>query len=188
MSLMQKSLPKIVVSEVCQQILFDENQFRAEFFNLSTNDILDQNILCHGGWGGQCAVLCTVRCLATSLFSNYQMPVAIPFAPPPFSPHRQLPSPHLIVTTTKNVFQFSSVTQSCPTLCNPMNCSTPGLPVRYQLPEFSQTHVHRVGDAIQPSHPLSSPSPPAPNPSQHQSLFQCVNSSLEVAKLLEFQL
>ena len=60
--------------------------------------------------------------------------------------------------------QFSSVTQSCPTLCDPMNHSTPGLPVHHQLPEFTQTHVHRVGDAIQPSHPLSSPSPPAPNP------------------------
>ena len=68
--------------------------------------------------------------------------------------------------------QFSSVTQSCPTLCDPMNCSTPGLPVHRHLPEFTQTHVHRVGDAIQPSHPLSSPSPPDPNPSQHQSLFQ----------------
>ena len=68
--------------------------------------------------------------------------------------------------------QFSSVTQSCLTLCNPMNCSTPGLPVHHQLLEFTQTHVHRVGDAIQPSHSLSSPSPPAPNPSQHQSLFQ----------------
>ena len=68
--------------------------------------------------------------------------------------------------------QFSSVAQSCPTLCNPMNCSMPGLPVHHQLPEFTQTHVHRVSDAIQPSHPLLSPSPPAPNPSQHQSLFQ----------------
>ena len=84
--------------------------------------------------------------------------------------------------------QFSSVAQSCPTLCNPMNCSTPGLPVHHQLPEFTQTHVHRVGDAIQPSHPLSSPSPPAPTPSQHQSLFQWVNSSHEVAKVLDFQL
>ena len=80
--------------------------------------------------------------------------------------------------------QFSSVTQSCPTLCNPMNCSTPGLPVHHQLPEFSQTHIHWVGDAIQPSHPLLSPSPPAPNPSQHQSLFQWVNSSHEVAKVI----
>ena len=68
--------------------------------------------------------------------------------------------------------QFSSVTQSCPTLCEPMNRSTPGLPVHHQLPEFIQTHVHRVSDAIQPSYPLSSPSPPVPNPSQHQGLFQ----------------
>ena len=82
--------------------------------------------------------------------------------------------------------QFSSVTQSCPTLGNPMNCSTPGLQVPHQLPEFTQTHVHRVGDATQPSHPLSSPSPPAPNPSQHQSLFQWVNSSHEVAKVWSF--
>ena len=84
--------------------------------------------------------------------------------------------------------QFISVTQSCLTVCNPMNHSTPGLPVHPQLPEFTQTHVHRVNDAIQPSHPLSSPSPPAPNPSQHQSLFQWVSSSHEVAKVLEFQL
>ena len=68
--------------------------------------------------------------------------------------------------------QFSSVTQSYSTLCDPMNRSTPGLPIHHQLPEFTQTHVHRVSDAIQPSHPLSSPSPPAPNPSQHQSFFQ----------------
>ena len=65
--------------------------------------------------------------------------------------------------------QFSSVAQSCPTLCNPMNSSTPGLPVHLQLPEFIQTHIHRVSDAIQPSHPLSSPSPPSPNPCQHCS-------------------
>ena len=81
--------------------------------------------------------------------------------------------------------QFSSVAQSCPTLCDPMNHSTPGLPVHHQLLEFTQTHVHQVSDAIQPSDPLSSPSPPAPNPSQHQSLFQWVNSSHEVAKSLE---
>ena len=68
--------------------------------------------------------------------------------------------------------QFNSVAQSCPALCDPMNHSTPGLPVHHQLPEFTQTHVHRVGDAIQPSHPLLFPSPPASNPSQHQSLFQ----------------
>ena len=84
--------------------------------------------------------------------------------------------------------QFSSVTQPCPTLCDPMNHNMPGLPVHHQLQEFTQTHVHWVGDAIQPSHPLSSPSLPAPNPSQHQGLFPWVNSSHEVAKVLEFQL
>ena len=84
--------------------------------------------------------------------------------------------------------QIRSVAQLCPTLCHPMNRSMPGLPVHHQLPEFTQTHVHRVSDAIQLSHPLLSPSPPAPNPSQHQSLFQWVNSSHEVAKVLEFQL
>ena len=84
--------------------------------------------------------------------------------------------------------QNRSVAQLCPTLCDLMNCSMPGLPVHHQLPEFTQTHVHWVSDAIQPSHPLSSPSPLAPNPSQHQSLFQWVNSSHEVAKVLEFQL
>ena len=81
-------------------------------------------------------------------------------------------------------FQNNSV----PTFCDPMNCSMPGLPVHHQLPEFTQTHVHRVGDAIQTSHPLSSPSPPAPNPSRHQGLFQSVNSSHEVAKYWSFSL
>ena len=84
--------------------------------------------------------------------------------------------------------QFSSVTQSCPTLCNPMNRSTTGLPVHHKLPEFTKTHIHWVSDAIQSSHPLSSTSPPAPNPSQHPSLIQWVNSLHEVAKALEFQL
>ena len=82
--------------------------------------------------------------------------------------------------------QFSSVAQLCPTLCDPMNCSTPGLPVHRQLPEFTQTHVHWVSDAVQPSHPLSSPSPPAFILSQHQGLFQWVSSSYQVAKVLEF--
>ena len=82
----------------------------------------------------------------------------------------------------------SDQSQLCPTLCDPMNRSMPGLPVHHQLLEFTQTHVYRVSDAIQPSHPLSSPSPLAPNPSQHQSLFQWVNSLHEVAKVLEFQL
>ena len=85
------------------------------------------------------------------------------------------------------IIQFSSVTQSCPALWDHMNCSTPGLPVHHQLPESTQTHVHWVGDAIQPSHPLSSPSP-ALNLSQHQGLFQWVSSSHQVAKVLESQL
>ena len=84
--------------------------------------------------------------------------------------------------------QFSSVTQSCPTLHDPMNYSTPGLPVHYQLLEFTQTHVHRVCDSTQLSHPLSSPSPPTSNLSQHQGLFQWVRSLHQVAKVLEFQL
>ena len=84
--------------------------------------------------------------------------------------------------------QFSSVAQLCLTLCEPMNHSMPGLPVHHQFPEFTQTNVHQASDAIQPSHPLSSPSPPALNPSHHQGLFRWVNSSHEVAKVLEFQL
>ena len=83
---------------------------------------------------------------------------------------------------------FNSVAQSFPTLCNPMDCSTPGFPVHHQLQEFTQTHVHWVGDAIQPSHPLLAPFPPAFNLSQHRGLFQWVSSSHHVAKVLEFQL
>ena len=83
--------------------------------------------------------------------------------------------------------QFSSVAQSCPTLCDPMDCSTPGLPVHHHVPEFTQTHVHRVRDAIQPSHPRLSPSP-AFNLSQHEGLLQWVSSSHQVSKVLEFQL
>ena len=83
--------------------------------------------------------------------------------------------------------QFSSVTQSCPTLCNPMDCSTPGFPVYHQLPELAQTHVHWVSDAVQPFHPLSSPFPPTFKLPQHQGLFQWVISLHQVAKVLEFQ-
>ena len=104
--------------------------------------------------------------------------------------------PHSLAVQTlasgSSSVQFSSVqfsvTQLCPTLCDPMDCSTPGLPVYHQLPESTQTHVHWVGDAIQPSHPLLSPSPPALNLSQHQGLFKWVSSSHQVAKVLEFQL
>ena len=83
--------------------------------------------------------------------------------------------------------QLCSVAHSCPTLCDPMNRSTPGFPVHHQFPEFTQTQVYRVSDAIQPSHPLLSPSSSAPNPSQHQGLFQWINSSHDGAKVLEFQ-
>ena len=86
------------------------------------------------------------------------------------------------------LIQFSSDTQLCLTLCDPMGCSMPGFPVHHQLPRLAQTHIHRVGDAIQPSHPLSSPSAPAFNLSQHQGLFQRVGSSHHVVKVLEFQL
>ena len=89
---------------------------------------------------------------------------------------------------TTLIIQFSSVAQSCLTLCNPMNRNTSGLPVHHQLPQVTQTHVHWVGDAIQPSHLLSSPSSSALNFSQHQGLFQWVSSSHHVAKVLEFQL
>ena len=84
--------------------------------------------------------------------------------------------------------QFNSVAQTCPTLCDTMDCSLPGFPVHHQLPELAQTHVHQVGDAILPSHPLLSPFPPAFNLSQHQGLFQRVSSLHQVAKVLEFQL
>ena len=94
-------------------------------------------------------------------------------------------------TWTLSSFRYSvrlgSVPQSCPTLCNPMDCSMPGLPVHHQLPEFTQIHVHWVGDAIQPSHPLSTPSPPTFNLSQHQGLFKWVSSAYQVAKVLELQ-
>ena len=99
---------------------------------------------------------------------------------PPHSPHLQ----GQIACTV----QFSSVAQSCLTLCDPMDCSTPGFPVHHQLPELTQTHVHWVSDASQPSHPLSFPSPPTFNLFQHQSLFQWDSFSYQVAKVLEFQL
>ena len=94
---------------------------------------------------------------------------------------------HLTLVRISSV-QFSSVAQSCLTLCDPMNHSTPGLPIHHKLPKFTQTHVHRVSDAIQLSHPLSSPSPPTFNLSQHQGLYKLVSSSHQVAKVLEFQL
>ena len=113
----------------------------------------------------------------TLKWESMDSPILVSGITNPFA-HLLFPKNH----SFSNVYQFSSVqfisvAQSCLTLCDPMNHSTPGLPVHHQLLEFTQTHVHRVSDAIQPSHFLSSPSPPAPNPSQHQSLFQWVNSS-----------
>ena len=117
-------------------------------------------------------------------FSRQKYRSGLPCPPPGDLPNLGVKPVSLMSPTLAGVFfptsapwghffiQFSSVTQPCPTLCDPMNHSTPGLPVHHQLPEFTQTHAHRVGDAIQPPHPLSSPSPPAPNPSQHQGLFQ----------------
>ena len=93
-----------------------------------------------------------------------------------------------IYTKIFSEIQFSSVAQSCLTLCNPMDCSMPGFPIHHQLLKLAQTHVHQVGDAIQPSHSLLSPSPPAFNLSQHQGLFQWVSSSHQVARVLEFEL
>ena len=87
-----------------------------------------------------------------------------------------------------SISQFSSVAQSCLTFCSPMDCNMPGFPVYHQNPELAQTHVYRTGDAIKPSHPQSSPSPPAFNLSQPLGLFQWVSSSHQVAKVLEFQL
>ena len=89
-----------------------------------------------------------------------------------------------ILSSVTFIFQFSSVTQSNTTLCDPMDCSMPGFPDHHQLLEFTQTHVHWISDAIQPSHPLSSPSPPAFNLSQHQGLFQWVISSHQMARVL----
>ena len=94
---------------------------------------------------------------------------------------------YMFTTHRLYIYMFSSVAQSCPILCDPMDCRTPGLPVHHQLPELTKTHVHCESDANQPSHPLSSPSPSAFNLSQHQGLFKWVNSSHQVAKVLEIQ-
>ena len=101
---------------------------------------------------------------------------------------RRLSSSSIAIKKNKHNFQFSSVAQSCLTLCDPVDCSIPGFSLHHYLLEFAQTHVHRVVDAIQPSHPLLSPSAPAPSPSQHQGLSQGVSSSHQVAKVLELQL
>ena len=139
----------------------------------------------------------TVACQAplSMEISRQEYWSGLPFSTPRDLPHQgiQLKSPALQADALPSKLlchlsvQFSSVNQSCPTLCNPMDCSMPGLLVHHQLPEFTQIHVHWFGDAIQPAHPLSSPSP-AISLSQYQGLFQWVSSSYQVAKVLEFQL
>ena len=147
-------------------------------------------------WKVKVKSLSRVGLLATSWTAAHQAPPSTGFSRqeywswvPLFNPvFLRLNMKHLKIPNEQSISSVNWVTQSCPTLCDPMNHSTPGLPVHHQLPEFTQTHVHQISDAIQPSHPPSSPSPPALNPSQHQSLFQWVSSSHEVAKVLEFQL
>ena len=133
---------------------------------------LSGSILCHTSFipsstGGWITPMCQIQCLI---------------------PWKEYTGLEPECSAFENELQFSSVTQSCLTLCDPMNLSTPGLPIHHQLPEFTQTHVHWVGDAIQPSHPPLCLSPPAPNPSQHQGLFKWVSSLHQVAKVLESQL
>ena len=149
------------------------------------------NIQSFHGESESCSVM------SDSEYSRILEWVAFPFSGDLHNPGIELGSPALqadfftnwaIREATIYIVQFSSVAQSCPTLWDPMNRSMPGLPVYHQLPECTQTHVHWVGDAIQPSHLLSSPSPPALNLSQHQGLFKWVSSSHQVAKVLEFQL
>ena len=137
-------------------------------------------------WTVKVKSLSCVRLLATPWTASHQASLSMEFSRQEY--WSGVPSPGMVSILVSFSVQFSSVAQSCLTLCDPMNCSMAGLPVYHQLAEFTQAHVHRVNNAIQPSHPLLSPSPPAPNPSQHQSLFQWVSSSHEVAKGLEFQL
>ena len=144
--------------------------------------------------------LCEIQwCMIGSFFSKKQQCLTNCSPSDPRGLHYALSEPtnviylplslYCIYTNCAKVMVVNSVQSLSPIqFCNPMNRSRPGLPVHHQLPEFTQTHIHWVSDAIQPSHPLSSPSPPAPDPSQNQSLFQWVNSSHEVAKVLEFQL
>ena len=128
---------------------------------------MDKHGDAQSGCPGVCCLACTLFLqnieLAANILKNLIIQIFI---------NKLLIYVLLFSTPPSSFFFLSSVAQSCPTLCDPMNRSTPGLPVHHQLQEFTQTHVHRLSDAIQPSHPLSSPSPPAPNPSQHQSLFQ----------------
>ena len=151
----------LLVSNNCVVVgIFKKNLFRLFFYCL--------NVLFSFLFSLSVSFFLTIPCILENTFSMYSWVFFLNF-------------PYILQN------QFSSFAQSCLTLCDPMNRSTPGLPVHHQLLEFTQTHIHWVSDAIQPSHPGSSPSPPAPNPSQHQGLFQWVNCSHcshEVAKVL----
>ena len=155
-----------------------------------------------------------IRCKShTNINTGWRVEISFSFLPGPISPLQSPTECPAVTTVSRGVcfllhpsmnfpiwrsffvpcawrmsVQFSSVAQLCSTLCSPTNCSTPGFPVHHQRPELTQTHVHWVSDAIQPSHPLSSPSPPAFNLSRHQGVYQWVSSSHQVAKILEFQL
>ena len=132
--------------------------------------------------------MCTLRTFPNTNSEEGEMSPLLGSQGRAFSSHYLSPSPKHLRRCRDNPRRVvSSIAQSCPTLWEPMDCSTPGLPVHHQLPEFDQTYVHGVSDAIQPSYPLLSPSPPAFNLSQHQGLFQRVSSSHQVAKLLELQ-
>ena len=144
-----------------------------------------------------CVFSCSVmsdflRCHQAPLFMGFfrqEYWSGLQFPPPGDLPDTKIkPSLPCLLHYEQILYQFSSVAQQCLTICNPMYCSMPGLPVHHQLLELTQTHVHQVGDAIQPSHPLLSPSPPAFNLFHNQGLFKSVSSSHQVAKVLEFQL
>ena len=137
-------------------------------------------------WKVKVKSLSRVWLLATPWTAAYQAPPHMGSSRQEYRSGLPLPSPRIFIDT--DILQFSSIAQSCLTLCDPTDCSIPGFHLHHQLPELAQTHVHWVGDAIQPSHSLSFPSPPALNLSQHQGLFQGVSSLHLVAKVLELQL
>ena len=157
--------------------------------NVNDSEQLEFLYIAYGNWSGTAilednlAVSYKIRHTVTIWHSNTTLKY-ISLPPKNENLYSHACTPTFIMAS----FQFTSFTQSCLTLCDPMDCSMPGLPVHYQLLEFTQTHVHWVSDAIQPPHPLSSLSPPAFSLSQHQGLFQWVSSLHQVAKVLEFQL
>ena len=180
-------------------IIFIFTQFPWESSELFCASIVCSFVLLSNvPWCGWTAVCWTTHLLWASLVAQL-VKNCLQYRRPRFDPwvgtspwwRERLPTPVFWPGEFHGLYspvQFSSAAWSCLTLCDPMDCNTPGLPVHHQIPEFTQTHVHWVSDAIQPSHPLSSPSPPALNLSQHQGIFKWVSSLHQVAKVLEFQL